>query len=130
MTSDRITLTLPRERQFFGVANLVVGGLAVRLDLSFEQLEDLQVALTELLEHPRAHDGEVTVAVTVGEREIETAVGPLDDDVATELRREAGSGVGLRRVLDAVVDAIEVTDRDGEPWVSLRKSIERNGSSA
>ena len=46
MTADEITLALPRERPFFGVAHLVLGGLAVRLDLGFEQLEDLQVALT------------------------------------------------------------------------------------
>ena len=126
MSTDTITLTLPRERRFFGVASLVVGGLAVRLDLSYEELEDLQVALTELLEH-RPADGDVTLALRVGDREIEATVGPLDAALADELRREAGNVVGIRRVLDAVVDAIDVTERDGVPWVSLRKSVQRNG---
>jgi len=129
MSGDRITLTLPRERPFFGVANLVVGGLAVRLDLSYEELEDLQVALTELLEHHRADD-QVTLAVSVRDGEIEALLGPFDDNVADELQREPGEQVGLRRVLDAVVDGVEVTDRDGAPWVVLRKSVNRNGSPA
>ena len=32
--TDEIRLTLPREREFHRVAHLVVGGLAVRLELS------------------------------------------------------------------------------------------------
>ena len=38
---DEITLTLPRQRDFHRVAHLVLGGLAVRLELTIETLEDL-----------------------------------------------------------------------------------------
>jgi hypothetical protein len=31
--------------------------------------------------------------------------------------------VGLRRVLETVVDGVEVTDRDGQPWVELTKAM-------
>ena len=48
MSQNEITVRLPRERPFFGVVHLVVGGLAARHDLNHEQLEDLQVALAEL----------------------------------------------------------------------------------
>ena len=47
--TDEIVLTLPRDREFHGVAHLVVGGLGSRLDLTIEHLEDLQLALEALL---------------------------------------------------------------------------------
>ena len=120
--SDEITLRLPRERPFFGVAHLVLGGLAVRLDLSFEELEDVQVALAELLEQQETEE-EITVALRFEDGTIHAALGPFDESLQAELAREGGDGVGLRRVLETVVDAIELTDRDGAPWVELRKRV-------
>jgi hypothetical protein len=124
MSGDVITLQLPRERPFFGVAQLVVGGLAVRLELSFEQLEDLQVALGELLEQ-RETEREITVSLQVQGDTIHTAVGPFDESLERELARDSGDAVGLRRVLETVVDGVEVTDRDGQPWVELTKAVQR-----
>ena len=124
MSADEITLRLPRERPFFGVAHLVVGGLAVRHDLSFEQLEDLQVALGELLEqHETAR--EITVSVRVEGDAIHAVVGPFDESLEHELARDSSDDVGLRRVLETVVDGVEVTNRDGQPWVELTKAMGR-----
>jgi anti-sigma regulatory factor (Ser/Thr protein kinase) len=122
--SDEITLTLPRDRDFHRVAHLVLGGLAVRLDLTFEHLEDLQLALAGLLEH-QDEDGEVTVAVRVTDDAIETSVGPCHERIRRELERDAGEDVGLRRVLDAVVDEVRLERRNGDDYVELRKRIER-----
>jgi anti-sigma regulatory factor (Ser/Thr protein kinase) len=124
VTADEITLRLPRERPFFGVAHLVVGGLAVRLDLSFEQLEDLQVALGELLDQHET-EREITVSVRVEDETIHALVGPFDATLEQELARDAGDSVGLRRVLETVVDGVEVTNRDGQPWVELTKAVKR-----
>jgi anti-sigma regulatory factor (Ser/Thr protein kinase) len=126
VSADQITLTLPRERPFFGVAHLVLGGLAVRLDLSYDELEDLQVALAELLRR-RENEGEIALVVRVSDHELEASIGPFDASFVDELREDAGQGVGLRRVLDTVVDDVEVTEREGQPWVALRKSIQRTG---
>ena len=58
--ADRIRLTVPRVRTYFGVAHLVLGGVAMRQNLTLEALEDLQVALAEVL--AREHgDGAVTL---------------------------------------------------------------------
>jgi anti-sigma regulatory factor (Ser/Thr protein kinase) len=124
VTADEITLRLPRERPFFGVAHLVVGGLAVRLNLSFEQLEDLQVALGELLDQHET-EREITVSVRVEDETIHALVGPFDATLEQELARDAGDSVGLRRVLETVVDGVEVTNRDGQPWVELTKAVKR-----
>jgi hypothetical protein len=127
-STDEIRLTLPAERDFFRVAHLVLGGLAVRLNLTFESLEDLQLALDGLLEREPG-DGEVTVCVNVGEGVVETLVGPFEDSsgLRLELEREPSDEMTLRRLLDAVVDGVELETGDGGEWVRLTKRVERLG---
>ena len=121
MSGDRITLTMPRERDFFRVAHLVIGGLAVRLDLTFENLEDLQVALATVLHESK---GEVTVSVRVQPDQIEASIGPFGPrDEELDLSREVEEGVPLKRVLETVCDSVEVVDGEGGRWVVLRKSV-------
>lgn len=129
MTSDEIALTLPRERDFHRVAHLVLGGLAVRLDLTFEHLEDLQLALAGLLEG-QDDQGDITLTVRVKDDAIEASIGPFDDRVRQELEREPGDEMGLRRVLDAVVDEVRVERRDDHDWVELRKRVARRNGEA
>lgn len=123
MTPDQITLTIPRDRALFGVAHLVLGGLGIRLNLTIEHLEDLQLALETVL--ARAQEGgEVTIALEVKEGVLETRIGPLGDGVRAELTAEAGEEVGLRRILDAVVDRVDVESEQGGDWVRLTKKVE------
>lgn len=123
MSGDRVTLRLPREHSFFSVAHLVVGGLAVRLNLSFDQLEDLQVAVAELLEQ-RESDDEITISLQITGDVIEVELGPFDETLTKELAHDDGDDVGLRRVLETVVDEIDVSERGGKPWIALRKRVE------
>ena len=60
--NDEIVLTLPRERRFYDVAYLVVSGLGARLNLTMDNLADLQLALDGLLPR-RETSGEVTAVV-------------------------------------------------------------------
>ena len=64
MTPDEITLTMPRDRAFYSVAHLVLGGLGIRLNLTIEHLEDLQLAVDAVLERAREEE-HVTIAVSV-----------------------------------------------------------------
>jgi anti-sigma regulatory factor (Ser/Thr protein kinase) len=125
--SDEITLTIPRAREYLSVARLVLGGIGVRLNLTLETLDDLQLALDAILERNR-EPGEVTIAVRLNPDEIETEIGPLRDGVRRELAREQGDEVGLRRILDTLVDGVEATDRDGALFVTLRKAVVGVGS--
>ncbi len=106
--SDEITLTLPRDREFHRVAHLVLSGLALRLDLTIEALEDMQIGLAALLDRAEP-DVEVTVAMAAREGVLEASVGPLD--VQRELDDPGGSELDLRRVLEAVVDDVAVDGR-------------------
>ena len=121
--TDEITLIIPRDRALYGVAHLVLGGLGIRLNLTIENLEDLEIALDAVLDSAR--DGEnVTIAMQVGDGAIQTRIGPMNDGIRAELEREGGDGVGLRRILDAVVDGVEVESDDHGDWVRLTKAVE------
>ena len=124
MTGDEITLTIPREQPFHEVAHLVLGGVAARLNLTFESIDDLETALDAVLEHA-AEEGEVTVKLRLEEGAIVTRVGPFSNGgLRTELESDAGDGVTVRRVLDTVVDHYEL---DGDGWLELRKDLAQGG---
>ena len=120
--TDEITLTMPRDRALYSVAHLVLGGLGIRLNLTIEHLEDLQLATDAVLERVRAVEY-VTITVSVGDGALETLIGPMRDGVRAELEAPEGEDVGLRRILDALVDQVELTETDGEDWVKLTKAV-------
>jgi hypothetical protein len=124
---DTVEITIPRERDFSIVAELVVGGIAARHDVTLEVLDDLQLALGSLLEHNEDDDGEVRVLLRVGGDTIEVSVGPVGDRTVAALDGDPGETLGLRRLLDTTVDDTTVSEREGGSWVDLRKSFEAGG---
>jgi hypothetical protein len=117
--SDEVRLTLPAQEDFRSIAHLVVGGLGVRLDLTLDELDDLQVALEALLAC-RDDEGDVEIRVNAGGGTVRASVGPFAADALDSLDREDGS-LGLRRVLETVCDTFEVEERGGSSWVELSK---------
>jgi hypothetical protein len=117
---DEIVVTAPRERPFSAVAGLVLGGVAARHDVTLDVLDDLHVALDTLLEHEEG-DRDLTVVLRLAAGNVEVSVGPFEPGVVAELDEEAGEELSLRRLLDAVVDAVTVGKRDDGCWVELRK---------
>lgn len=110
-------------REFRDVAQLVVGGLAARLHLTVDHLEDLQIALGELLAR---HDDEspLTLELSFDDERLQAAIGPFDHDLlAEELADE--HGLGLRRVLAALLDDVELDARDDGGWLRLTKALDR-----
>jgi anti-sigma regulatory factor (Ser/Thr protein kinase) len=124
--TDAIRLVLPAQEDFRGVAHLVVGGLGARVDLTLEDLEDLQVAVEALL-GCRDDDDDVTVSVELDTGLVRASVGPFPAEAIAQLDQHGG-GLGLRRVLETVSDGFEVTRRPDGSWVELRK--ETTGTAA
>ena len=123
MKGDMIKLTIPREQPFNEVAHLVIGGVAARLNLTFESIDDLETALDAVLEHA-AEDGEVTVELLLDDGAIVTRVGPFSTDtLRAELDRDEDV-VGLRRILDTVVDRYEL---GGDGWLEMTKTTDGAG---
>ena len=104
--TDEIRLVLPAQEDFHPVAHLVVGGLAARLEFTYEQLEDLQVAVEALL-GCRDDDGDVSVVVSVEPHTVRATVGPFQKHALAELDSDSGD-FGLRRVLDTVTDSVQI----------------------
>ena len=124
--SDEITLTIPRDADFHRVAHLVLGGLAVRIDLTVENLEDLQIALDSILGRSELEPGDITVRMALRDGALVTRVGPLPADVLDEIEREQDGALSLRRVLDSTVDDVHV---DGDT-VSLTKKVAAESGNA
>jgi hypothetical protein len=124
VSPDRIVLTIPSEQGFEDVAQLVLAGVAARLDLTYEVMDDLGTALATLLER-RDGDGALTVELDVGQDMVSAALGPFrTGGVRAELERD-DDGVGLRRVLGTVVDGFGAAERQDGDWIELEKRVER-----
>jgi anti-sigma regulatory factor (Ser/Thr protein kinase) len=108
--TDTITLTIPAEPRYRSVATLVLGGVGTRLDLPYERMDELQLAVLSVLEAGTGRN--VSVRVEAGDDVLTVSVGPL----------VAGSSAddGLGRVLARLVDEVVTERRDGEEWLTLR----------
>jgi len=123
VTADRIVLTIPRAQGFEDVAQLVLAGVAARLNFTYEVVDDLGTALATLLER-RGDDGDLTVELDVAEDTVTAVLGPFrGGGLRAELERPDG-GVGLRRVLETVVDSFAAVEREGGEWIELEKRVQ------
>jgi hypothetical protein len=126
---DEFTISIPRERPFATVVGLVVGGIAARHEVTLDVLDDLQLALDGVLERSDDdQEGELTIELRIEGGTIAAFIGPVTASAAAELEEEAGDAIGLRRLLETVVDSVTLAERDGGPWVELRKGYELAGS--
>jgi hypothetical protein len=125
LSADSITLSIPHAKPYHGVARLVVGGLAARLALSYEHLEDLQLALESVLESERYVDGdEVTVLLVVGSDSVVMEIGPLDPVALREsLDDDADDTISLARLLSTLVEEISLEESDGRHRLRLEKRV-------
>lgn len=120
--TQAIELRIPNERPYHGVARLVVGGLAARHDLSYEALEDLQLALVTVLEGEQYPAGdEVGVELRVSDDSIELVIGPLKGDVVRAALESSSEELGLGRLLGTLVEDAGVEAREDGDWLRLVK---------
>ncbi len=120
--TDVVTLQLPREPDFFSVAHLVLGGLGARLDLTYDVLDDMTTAIDELLSRRESAE-DIILKVAIQEQALVATLGPFSGRIADELHA-SDAGLGLRRVLETVVDAFGVEEaKDGELVVRLEKRV-------
>jgi hypothetical protein len=113
--ADTIVLTLPARARFRAVATLVLGGVGSRLDLPYERMDDLQLAVMSAL--GAGADDPVTLEVEAEDGSLSVSLGPLEDG--------SGADPALARVLEPLVDSFESRQRDGREWLTLRLARSR-----
>ena len=123
MTADRIVLTIPHDEGFENVAQLVLAGVAARLNFTYEVVDDLGTALETLLER-RGKEADLTVELEVGEDTVKAALGPFAGDGLRAELEQTDDGVGLRRVLETVVDRFAAVEREDGSGIELEKRVE------
>ena len=123
--TQAIELRIPNERPFHGVARLVVGGLAARHNLSYEALEDLQLALVTVLEGDAySTAAEIRVELEVTDEAIAMAIGPLNGEaVRADLGESSDGDLGLGRLLGTLVEDAGVEAREDGDWLRLSKRV-------
>jgi hypothetical protein len=124
---DEIRLVIPAEEDFRPIAHLVTGGLAMRLDVTYDDLDDLQVGIEALLSL-RDDMGELVLSLSSGDGVLHASLGPFPPEKVHD--GAPGGGLDLRRVLETVCDTHEVEEREGAAWVELTKRLATAGAGA
>ncbi len=120
MTGEEIRLVIPAEEDFRPIAHLVTGGLASRLNVTYDDLADLQVGIEALL-GLRDDAEELVLSLATGDDVLRASLGPFPPETLREA--DSDGGLDLRRVLETVCDTYEIDEREGDAWVELTKRI-------
>ena len=109
---EEVRLTMPATPQLLRVARLTAAGLAGRLGFSFDEIEDIKIAVDELcfaLVGSRGRDGSLTVTYRLdGKRLVIEGEGTFADATPDPAPSELSA-----QILAAVVDEHDVR-RDGD----------------
>jgi hypothetical protein len=123
--TEEIRLVIPAEEDFRPIAHLVTGGLAMRLDVTYDDLDDLQVGIDALLAL-RDDADELVISLSAEDGVLRAALGPFPPEAVHEV--DGDGGLGLSRVLETVCDTHEIEERDGGAWVELTKRVATAGA--
>ncbi|WP_017473787.1 anti-sigma B factor RsbW [Amphibacillus jilinensis] len=129
---DFIEMKLPAKPEYVGVIRLSISGIANRMGFTYEEIEDLKVAISEAMTNATTHayedneEGEVTVGFGIYQNrleimvadhggsfdlnEIKAGTGPYQQNEEIESLREGGFGLFL---IDALMDKVEIRNDYG-----------------
>lgn len=116
LAGDSVELRVPADPAYLAVIRTAAAGLAARLDLTLDEIEDLRIAVDEacalLLDH-RAHPGEDLFAVFVVRDEA------LDVHVTGPASVLPDRSSFAWSVLEALVGSVETGTGPNGSWVRL-----------
>lgn len=124
MTDDKITLTLPAAPGFVRLARLTMASLATRVGFTYDEVEDLRIAVGEgcsLLIGPEDESGTLTLR-------FHTSAAGLDLTITREPALPLGDHEGTdlsAQILSAVVDDYSYQLSATDSRVSLNKATGR-----
>ena len=130
-SGDTVTLRVPRERDYLPLLHMVLGGIAIRQDLSFDDLDDVQLAVDNVMAEDDGEQDDLTMTVTVGDDTLAITLSPLTNSDLHETLRLGRVPAGAEgRCLDvclllrSLVDHYELQDLEqGSFAVEMRKRV-------
>jgi hypothetical protein len=87
--------------------------------MPYEQMDDLQLAVETVLGKHGAQGETATIEFEIGTDVILIGMGPL----SSSLESGDGDELDTKRLLRALVERVEVIDRDGDVWLRLEDGI-------
>ena len=129
--ADTVSLEVARDSEPLPLVHMVLGGVAVRRNLSFDALDDLQLAVDNILAEDVPPSGILSMAVTVSEDSVGIRLEPLRnrDLRATLLDGKVPAGAEGRCIdvcllLRSLVDDYSIGDLSGDAYaVEILKHI-------
>lgn len=129
---DYIEIRIPSKPQYVSVIRLTISGIATRIGFSYDQIEDLKIAVSEAVTNVVQHaysdgeEGEIVISsalyshkleIMVSDygnsftfEEIKLKVGPYREDENIALLREGGLGLYL---MESLMDEVRVNNEGG-----------------
>lgn len=129
---DFIEMKVPAKPEYVSVMRLSISGIATRMGFTYEDIEDMKVAISEAITNAVTHaydnedEGEVTIGFGVYHNrleimvadhggsfdlgEVKGSIGPYESTESVETLREGGFGLFL---IEALMDKVEINNEYG-----------------
>ncbi|MBU8908758.1 anti-sigma B factor RsbW [Desertibacillus haloalkaliphilus] len=140
---DFVDLKVPAKPEYVGIVRLTVSGIANRIGYSYDDIEDIKIAVAEactnVVDHAYEDSGNIAVSFHVcddrleiivadkGESydldELRATLGPIDVDKPIGELKEGGLGLFL---INTLMDKVEISEESGVVIV-MTKFLHRDG---
>ena len=143
---DFIEMKIPAKAEYVGVIRLTLSGIANRVGFSYEEIEDIKIAVSEAITNAINHGyekegkGEITIGFGVYEdhleimvadngesfqlNEVKNKIGPYKKSESVENLREGGFGLFL---IEALMDKVQINNSLGGVTVLMTKYLDEVG---
>ncbi|ERN52629.1 anti-sigma B factor RsbW [Alkalihalophilus marmarensis] len=127
---DHIEMSVPAKPEFVGVVRLTVSGIANRLGFTYDDIEDIKIAVAEactnVVNHAYEDEGLISASFVLHEDRMEIVIadrgqsfdinglrerlGPVDSTKPVGDLKEGGLGLFL---INTLMDKVEINDESG-----------------
>lgn len=142
---DYIEMKVPAKPEYVGVIRLTVSGIANRMGFSYEDIDDIKVAVSEAATNAVGHayheheNGDISLGFGIYEKCLEITVAdngksfnfnesthktePYDKSSSIEELREGGLGLFL---IEALMDEVSINNESGGVVIVMTKHLIRD----
>ncbi|WP_088105706.1 anti-sigma B factor RsbW [Halalkalibacter urbisdiaboli] len=141
--ADHIEMSVPAKPEYVGVVRLTVSGIANRVGFTYDDIEDMKIAVAEACTNVVAHayedEGMIAVSFYLHSNRMEIVIadkgqsfdmegirerlGPVDSNKPVGDLKEGGLGLFL---INTLMDKVEISDESGVVLM-MTKFLQRDG---